>query len=67
MLIYRNKTCYVQKKQPTFIVNAVVEGRVRNATHGSKSGSNCFISEKGGKLSFQNCMVCIFSKLCSLC
>ena len=50
MLIYNIKTHYVQKKQPTFIVNAVVEGHVRNATHGSKSGYSRFIFEKGGKL-----------------
>lgn len=47
----------------TFIPTAEVEQHVRNATCGSKSG---FIFGKGGKLSFQNCMVCIFSKLCSL-
>lgn len=50
MLIYNMKTRYVPKKQPTFIVIALVEGHVRNATQGSKRGYNCFIFEKGGKL-----------------
>lgn len=66
LLIYNINTHLIQKKQPVYIVNAVAEGHVRNATRGSKSGYGRFIFEKGGNPSFQDCLVCIFSKLCPL-
>lgn len=43
LLIYNTNAHHIQKKHPVFIINAVAEGHIRNATCGSKGGYGFFI------------------------